>query len=186
MLLIRLGVPRVSVALLLSATILAAQTPPQRPHILGVAHIAVFAHDYEKSRSFLRGLSRFRGAVLVKKQRRFPFPDLFQDQRPSIHRALSGTRSQLRPPEPHFSRDRRHRSLATLSCVEGNQGTRSRPTSKNRKPQLQHHRSRRTPGGDGAVHARWKNSSRLRQIHERHAHLHPYDARGTDRHPAGS
>ena len=41
-----------SIALLLSASILTAQTPPQRPHILGVAHIAVFAHDYEKSRSF--------------------------------------------------------------------------------------------------------------------------------------
>jgi catechol 2,3-dioxygenase-like lactoylglutathione lyase family enzyme len=38
-------------ALLLSTTILWPQTP-QRPHILGVAHIAVFAHDYEKSRSF--------------------------------------------------------------------------------------------------------------------------------------
>jgi len=38
-------------ALLLSTTILWPQTS-QRPHILGVAHIAVFAHDYEKSRSF--------------------------------------------------------------------------------------------------------------------------------------
>jgi catechol 2,3-dioxygenase-like lactoylglutathione lyase family enzyme len=38
-------------ALLFSTTILWPQTP-QRPHILGVAHIAVFAHDYEKSRSF--------------------------------------------------------------------------------------------------------------------------------------
>jgi catechol 2,3-dioxygenase-like lactoylglutathione lyase family enzyme len=41
-------------ALLLSAAIVTAQTPP-RPHILGVAHIAVFAHDYEKSRSFYGG-----------------------------------------------------------------------------------------------------------------------------------
>src|ERR1700730_1154696 len=38
--------------LLLFATILTAQTNPQRPHILGVAHIALFAHDYEKSRAF--------------------------------------------------------------------------------------------------------------------------------------
>jgi catechol 2,3-dioxygenase-like lactoylglutathione lyase family enzyme len=36
---------------LLSATFLCAQAP-QRPHILGVAHIALFAHDYEKSRAF--------------------------------------------------------------------------------------------------------------------------------------
>jgi catechol 2,3-dioxygenase-like lactoylglutathione lyase family enzyme len=36
---------------LFAASIICAQTP-QRPHIVGVAHIAVFAHDYEKSRSF--------------------------------------------------------------------------------------------------------------------------------------
>jgi lactoylglutathione lyase len=36
---------------LFSTTLLLAQTPP-RPRITGVAHIAVFAHDYEKSRAF--------------------------------------------------------------------------------------------------------------------------------------
>ncbi len=46
-------------ALLLSATILIAQTNPKRPHILGVAHIALFAHDYEKSRSFYGGFLGF-------------------------------------------------------------------------------------------------------------------------------
>jgi catechol 2,3-dioxygenase-like lactoylglutathione lyase family enzyme len=38
---------------LFSTTLLPAQTPP-RPRITGVAHIAVFAHDYEKSRAFYR------------------------------------------------------------------------------------------------------------------------------------
>ena len=30
---------------------LTAQTP-QRPHIIGISHIALLAHDYEKSRAF--------------------------------------------------------------------------------------------------------------------------------------
>ena len=59
-------------ALLFSTTILWPQAP-QRPHILGVAHIAVFAHDYEKSRSFY---GDFLG---------FDEPYSLQDQRPSIH-----------------------------------------------------------------------------------------------------
>jgi lactoylglutathione lyase len=36
---------------LLAPGILCAQTP-QRPHIVGISHIALFAHDYEKSRAF--------------------------------------------------------------------------------------------------------------------------------------
>ncbi len=40
----------------LSASLLVGPTvsgqTPQRPHIVGVSHIAVFAHDYEKSRAF--------------------------------------------------------------------------------------------------------------------------------------
>jgi catechol 2,3-dioxygenase-like lactoylglutathione lyase family enzyme len=52
-------------ALLLSATIVGAQTPP-RPHILGVAHIAVFAHDYEKSRSFYGGFLGFEEPYSLK------------------------------------------------------------------------------------------------------------------------
>lgn len=38
-------------ATLLLTQLLSAQTP-QRPHILGISHYAVFAHDYEKSRAF--------------------------------------------------------------------------------------------------------------------------------------
>jgi hypothetical protein len=30
---------------------LSAQTP-QRPHITGISHFAIYAHDYEKSRAF--------------------------------------------------------------------------------------------------------------------------------------
>ena len=36
---------------ILLASALFAQTPP-RPHITGVSHIAIYAHDYEKSRAF--------------------------------------------------------------------------------------------------------------------------------------
>src|ERR1700679_3403206 len=35
----------------LLASVLSAQTP-QRPAITGISHIAIFAHDYEKSRAF--------------------------------------------------------------------------------------------------------------------------------------
>lgn len=38
-------------SLLFCAGLMSAQ-PPQRPHILGISHYAIFAHDYEKSRAF--------------------------------------------------------------------------------------------------------------------------------------
>ena len=44
-------VPTVLCGGFLVASLLSAQTP-QRPHITGISHIAVFAHDYEKSRLF--------------------------------------------------------------------------------------------------------------------------------------
>jgi catechol 2,3-dioxygenase-like lactoylglutathione lyase family enzyme len=51
--------------LLLSASILCAQTP-QRPHIVGISHFAVFAHDYEKSRSFYGGFLGFEEPYSLK------------------------------------------------------------------------------------------------------------------------
>ena len=42
-----------------SASLLMAQSPP-RPRILGVAHIAIFAKDYEKSRAFYRDFFGFQ------------------------------------------------------------------------------------------------------------------------------
>ena len=45
-----LGVVILFAYILLRSSI-CAQTPPQ-PHITGISHIAVFAHDYEKSRAF--------------------------------------------------------------------------------------------------------------------------------------
>src|SRR5438552_16999699 len=50
---------RLAIALLLlSASWLIAQDAP-RPRILGVAHIAIFAADYEKSRAFYRDFLGF-------------------------------------------------------------------------------------------------------------------------------
>ena len=45
-------------ACLFSALLLPAQTPaqPKRPRITGVAHVALFVHDIEKSRAYYRGL----------------------------------------------------------------------------------------------------------------------------------
>jgi catechol 2,3-dioxygenase-like lactoylglutathione lyase family enzyme len=45
-----LGVVILFASILLRSSI-SAQTP-KRPHITGISHIAVFAHDYEKSRAF--------------------------------------------------------------------------------------------------------------------------------------
>ena len=50
---------------LFAVSSMCAQTP-QRPHILGVAHIAVFAHDYEKSRSFYGGFLGFEEPYSLK------------------------------------------------------------------------------------------------------------------------
>jgi lactoylglutathione lyase len=52
-------------ALLLSATTLWAQAPA-RPHIVGIAHIAVFAHDYEKSRAFYGDFLGFQEPYSLK------------------------------------------------------------------------------------------------------------------------
>jgi catechol 2,3-dioxygenase-like lactoylglutathione lyase family enzyme len=38
--------------LLVAAGLLNAQTTPRRPRIVGISHIALFAHDYERSRAF--------------------------------------------------------------------------------------------------------------------------------------
>jgi catechol 2,3-dioxygenase-like lactoylglutathione lyase family enzyme len=51
--------------LLASASILWAQTPP-RPHIVGISHFAVFAHDYEKSRAFYGGFLGFEEPYSLK------------------------------------------------------------------------------------------------------------------------
>jgi catechol 2,3-dioxygenase-like lactoylglutathione lyase family enzyme len=42
-----------------------AQTP-SRPRILGVAHIAIFAHDFEKSRAFYRDFFGFEEPYSIK------------------------------------------------------------------------------------------------------------------------
>src|ERR1022692_4929634 len=45
-------------ACLTCCTLLSEQSPP-RPRITGVAHIAIFAHDFEKSRAFYRDFLGF-------------------------------------------------------------------------------------------------------------------------------
>lgn len=44
---------------------LSAQTPP-RPHITGISHMAVFAHDYEKSRAFYGQFLGFQESYSLK------------------------------------------------------------------------------------------------------------------------
>src|SRR5881227_556514 len=42
------------IALFLAASLVTLAEEPARPRILGVAHISLFAHDYDKSRAFYR------------------------------------------------------------------------------------------------------------------------------------
>src|SRR4051812_19990155 len=46
-------------ALALFVPLLAKAAEPQRPHITGVAHVALFVHDLEKSRAFYKELLGF-------------------------------------------------------------------------------------------------------------------------------
>jgi catechol 2,3-dioxygenase-like lactoylglutathione lyase family enzyme len=51
----RYGPKPLGLAFLSASLLLALQLPaqtPQRPHILGLSHFAIYAHDYEKSRAF--------------------------------------------------------------------------------------------------------------------------------------
>ena len=51
-------------AFLFASLLLPAQTP-KRPKILGVAHIALFVHDIEKSRAYYRDLLGYEEVFLL-------------------------------------------------------------------------------------------------------------------------
>jgi catechol 2,3-dioxygenase-like lactoylglutathione lyase family enzyme len=61
------GVGRWVAAMLVAAGMLYAQTP-QRPRILGVAHIALFAHNYQRSRAFYGDLLGFQEPYSLTKE----------------------------------------------------------------------------------------------------------------------
>ena len=46
-------------ALLLSCSVLSDKLPTERPHLTGLAHIAIYAHDFEKSKVFYRDFLGF-------------------------------------------------------------------------------------------------------------------------------
>ena len=48
-----------------TSLLLPAQTPPKRPKILGVAHIALYVHDIEKSRQYYRDLLGYEEVFLL-------------------------------------------------------------------------------------------------------------------------
>ena len=64
---LRLGLKLFFFAIVLAALVLPAQTPtpPKRPRILGVAHIALFVHDIEKSRAYYRDLLGYEEVFLL-------------------------------------------------------------------------------------------------------------------------
>jgi catechol 2,3-dioxygenase-like lactoylglutathione lyase family enzyme len=82
--------------LLLSSGMLIAQTP-QRPRILGISHIALFAHDYEQSRAFYGEFLGYQEPYDLKKPDGSPimtffkvndrqYIELYPEQEPSTDR----------------------------------------------------------------------------------------------------
>src|ERR1700691_2083245 len=63
--------------LLLSVGMLNAQTP-QRPRILGISHIALFAHDYEQSRVFYGDFLGYQEPYDLKKLDGSPIMTFFK------------------------------------------------------------------------------------------------------------
>ncbi len=58
--------PRFTLSSLILSSFLLAQDAPRRPKILGVSHIAIYAHDYEKSRQFYGGFFGFQEPYSLK------------------------------------------------------------------------------------------------------------------------
>ena len=54
-------------AAIAAAALLSAQQPPKRPRITGVAHIAIYAADFEKSRAFYRDFLGFEEPYSLSK-----------------------------------------------------------------------------------------------------------------------
>src|SRR3954453_21925128 len=54
------------IVLLLSTSSLLLAEAPARPRIMGVAHISLFAHDYETSRAFYRDFLGFEEPYSLK------------------------------------------------------------------------------------------------------------------------
>jgi catechol 2,3-dioxygenase-like lactoylglutathione lyase family enzyme len=55
-----------------------AQTTPQRPHILGISHIGLLAHDYEKSRAFYGDFLGFQEPYSLKNPDGTPLMTFFK------------------------------------------------------------------------------------------------------------
>jgi catechol 2,3-dioxygenase-like lactoylglutathione lyase family enzyme len=64
--------------LLVGVSVSFAQTPPQRPHILGISHIALLAHDYEKSRAFYGDFLGFQEPYSLKNPDGTPLMTFFK------------------------------------------------------------------------------------------------------------
>src|ERR1700679_2697136 len=72
-----LSVAKCAGVLLVSSSILCAQAP-QRPRIIGISHIALFAHDYEKSRAFYGEFLGFEEPYGLKKPDGSPIMTFFK------------------------------------------------------------------------------------------------------------
>jgi catechol 2,3-dioxygenase-like lactoylglutathione lyase family enzyme len=66
------------IALLLAASLVTLAEEPARPRILGVAHIALFAHDFEKSRAFYRDFLGYEEPFSLKNPDGSPIMTFFK------------------------------------------------------------------------------------------------------------
>src|ERR1700748_3974753 len=66
------------IAILLAGSGLISAQEPVRPRILGVAHISLFAHDYEKSRAFYRDFLGYEEPYSLKNPDGSPMMTFFK------------------------------------------------------------------------------------------------------------
>ena len=89
---------------LISAGILCAQTP-QRPHIVGISHIALLAHDYEQSRSFYGEFLGFQEPYSLKNPDGSAIMTFFKINDRQYIELYPEHGSEHGPHDPHFSRN---------------------------------------------------------------------------------
>ena len=147
------------------------------PALPGVAHIAIFAADYEKSRAFYRDFLGFEEPYSLSNAGRHALADVFQDQRAAVHRTLSRKEARNRSPEPHLDRDRQCRSMRRYLASRGVAVPEAVGKGPDRQFQFQHEGSGRPYDGDRPVRTGRLDGARAGPASRREAHLDPHDAR---------
>ena len=112
------------IAMLAAVPVISPAGEPARPHIAGIAHMAIYVHDMEKSRAFYHDFLGYEEPYSSRQSGRKLVHDFFQGERSPIPRSLPGKSSWHGPAEPHLDRDRRCRGPSPLPGGEGRESSR--------------------------------------------------------------